>query len=294
MGGIGIGGRRVRSGFAGVLLLGLTGTAGAEPALWVVRDDDTTLYLFGTVHLLPADADWRSARVDAALAGSDRLWLEIDLADDRSMGFRKLMALGTSPDRTLRERLGPADHARLAAVAVGAGVDVAALETLRPWFASVNLMVKAVKAAGYHAEGPDQIFAAEASEAGKPTHGLETAAEQIAMFAGLSPEAETELLRGTIEDLEKGTAELDRMVGHWLAGDVAALSADTQDKLREAGPEVYDALLTRRNKAWAERLAAEMADPGTAFVAVGAAHLIGDHSLLRYLEEKGFVAERVE
>ena len=48
----------------------------ARPALWEVSDADTTVYLFGTIHLLPENYQWRSAKFDQAIAGSRQLVVE--------------------------------------------------------------------------------------------------------------------------------------------------------------------------------------------------------------------------
>ena len=36
----------------------------AKPAMWKLSDPDTTIYLFGTLHVQPSDLKWRTARVD--------------------------------------------------------------------------------------------------------------------------------------------------------------------------------------------------------------------------------------
>src|SRR4051812_27740281 len=49
--------------------------AQAGPALWVVHDADTTIYLFGTFHALDGRSNWFSHGVRAAFDASDQLVL---------------------------------------------------------------------------------------------------------------------------------------------------------------------------------------------------------------------------
>ena len=59
-------------------------------------------------------------------------------------------------------------------------------------------------------------------------------------------------------------------------------------------PEMYDVLLTNRNKAWVseiERVLAE--ETGTVFVAVGAGHLSGRTSVTTLLEAAGHTVDRL-
>src|SRR5512138_1544739 len=65
----------LRRGFAalGMSLALVAGPAqartpqGAHPALWAVADADTTVYLFGTIHLLPEKYQWRTPAFDRAV-----------------------------------------------------------------------------------------------------------------------------------------------------------------------------------------------------------------------------------
>ena len=47
------------------------------PALWKVADDDTTVYLFGTIHALPEGKDWYSGTIAKAFDASGELVTEI-------------------------------------------------------------------------------------------------------------------------------------------------------------------------------------------------------------------------
>ncbi|MDZ4271231.1 MAG: TraB/GumN family protein, partial [Erythrobacter sp.] len=54
-------------------------TVGNGPAMWKVADEDTTIYLFGTVHVLPEGIDWYDATIADALSGSDIIVTEIPM-----------------------------------------------------------------------------------------------------------------------------------------------------------------------------------------------------------------------
>ena len=50
---------------------------GITPLLYVVRDADSTMYLYGTVHVRPRGADWGNDRVRAAIDESSEVWTEL-------------------------------------------------------------------------------------------------------------------------------------------------------------------------------------------------------------------------
>jgi hypothetical protein len=88
---------------------------------------------------------------------------------------------------------------------------------------------------------------------------------------------------------------LAKMVNAWAAGDAARLEQILIEEDFREMPEIYQALLVRRNANWAKRIDQIMKDePGTFFIAVGAAHLIGDDSVIEMLRPLGHTTQRVE
>ena len=95
---------------------------GKGPALWVVRDADSTLYLFGTVHVLRPTTAWGSPRVDAAFDSADQIWFEISNPDDQAAVVPLIQQYGLSPDRPLSSLLTAEEMTTLNNVAAGAGL----------------------------------------------------------------------------------------------------------------------------------------------------------------------------
>ncbi|MBW3558866.1 MAG: TraB/GumN family protein [Proteobacteria bacterium] len=270
--------------------------AAAEPALWVVSDADSTIYLFGTFHALKDATQWRTPKVDAALRSSSILWLE--LADIGAPGadaaaLPLIQRYGLDPARPLSSKLTAAENAKLAAAAAKAGVDPAQLQPLRPWLAALQLALVPLAKAGYDPQlGVDTLLASAARAEGKTIRGFETSEQQLRFFADLSPELEKQMLLSTLDEVEEGPAMIDRMSEAWSRGDLGALEREMVADMKNETPAFYKVVLADRNAAWARALNEHLKGSGTTFVAVGAAHLIGPDSVQAELAELGVQAAR--
>ena len=265
---------------------------GKGPALWVVRDADSTLYLFGTVHVLRPTTAWGSPRVDAAFDSADQIWFEISNPDDQAAVVPLIQQYGLSPDRPLSSLLTAEEMTTLNNVAAGAGLPPGQIDVFRPWFAGLALSMAPLLKAGYDPQsGVELVLKARAEAAGKPIQGLETIDKQIGILAGMSEADQLAFLRTLLESYDEASVELDRMVGAWAAGDVATLEAVAVTEMQSETPALYEALLVRRNTDWANQIQTMLAGSGTAFIAVGAAHLAGDDSVQEILEDRGVRVE---
>jgi uncharacterized protein YbaP (TraB family) len=267
--------------------------AAADPALWVIRDKDSTLYLLGTVHVLKPDTVWRTPAIDKALAEADELWIEVDTDDTAAMAplVRKY---GLDPANPLSSKLTPDQKARLDAAAASMGATGAAFEPLRPWMAGLQLSIGPLMKAGYDpASGVEAKLKAAAREAGKPIRTLESLEQQISFFGDLPPAVEMAFLLSALDEMDSGPAMLDALVAAWSAGDVQALNDLMVVEMAADYPELYEALLVRRNRDWAGQIQTMLAGDGVSVIAVGAAHLVGDDSVQALLEKRGVKVERL-
>jgi uncharacterized protein YbaP (TraB family) len=278
-----------------LLALTLATPALAHPALWAVKDADTTIYLFGTVHLLPQDTDWHFPGLDKALADSDVLYVEIT-DDDQANMTALVLRYGMDMAHPLSGLLTPFDRDRLARAARLADVPggIAALNLMRPWLAALTLTVAPLTKAGLDpAEGVDKQLRAAMAKAGKPVRGLETAEQQVRFLADLPQAMQLAMLRSTLRDTDRATVDLKAIIDAWKAGDEAALARLENDLMRRETPELYQRLLVERNEAWARRIAGMLQQPGTLFIAVGAAHLAGPDSVQAQLARDGIGVQRL-
>ena len=267
----------------------------ADPALWVAKSPTATLYLFGTVHVLPKDAHWHYPALDEALAASDKLYVEED--DDSPLNMQMLvLQYGMDFPHPLSDKLDAADQTRLAAAAEAAGVPggAATLNAMRPWLAALTIAVAPIVKAGYDPKsGADKQLEHAFTASGKPVGAFETAEEQIKFFADLSPSLQLDLLRNALDDYAKGPAHIGALIHDWQAGDVAAIASVVNGGMHQQYPELYKVLLVDRNRQWARQLVGLLKQHGTVFVAVGAGHLAGPDSVQTQLAALGIDTERV-
>ena len=279
---------------AGLALLFPLGAL-AHPALWVVKDADTTIYLFGTVHLLPGGTSWRYPALERALASSDRLVVEI--TDDSPANITSLvMRLGMDPAHPLSTLLSAADYHRLERAARLAGLPgVGALDAMRPWMAALTLAMAPLARAGLDPkQGVDHLLRRQMVAAGKPVGALETAEEQIRFLADMPSAVQLDMLRQTLRETDSSRLEFRQLVEAWDAGDVQAIARLENSLMKRDTPALYQRLLVTRNAAWARKIKAMLDTPGTVFIAVGAAHLAGPDSVQTQLHGLGIEAERVD
>ena len=270
-------------------------TAQSRPALWVVRDADSTIYLFGTVHLMRPGSDWMTPEVTQAFEGADELWLEIEDPGDAAAAQPLILQYGLSPQTPLQSVLTSEEFARLDQAAQSIGLSAAALNPMRPWLAGLTLSVAPLTRAGYDPQaGVDMMLRARAVEVGKPIRGLETMEQQIRFFAELPEADQVAFLRETLASFDQAETMLDAMAGAWAMGEPDALYALGGDEMKAQYPHFHDVILTNRNADWAGQIQEELAGSGTVFMAVGALHLAGPDSVQAQLATRGVQAERVQ
>jgi len=268
--------------------------ADADPALWVVKDKDTTIYLFGTVHALDGKQDWFNDEIRTAYDASQEVVFEILPPDPATAGPKMIEMATDKSGKTLTSKLTPEQVALLTAELASVGAPANALDNFDPWFASTQLLqIRMAKTGIKPTAGAEATITAAAAKDGKLLSAVETFDWQIGLFDGLEPDLQLAMLTGYLENLDEGDAVFARMVEYWSKGDVDALANVMNEALRET-PELGKKLLDDRNANWAEWIDARMDKPGTVFMAVGAGHLGGAGSVQDMLKKRGIKTRRID
>ena len=265
----------------------------AKPAMWKLSDPDTTIYLFGTVHVLPSDLKWRTARFDQTVGQAKELVLEINDQDDKAAIGQLYKRLAFSPGLPpVLDRV-PADKRdALAAAIEKAGLKPAQLDPMETWAVAVTLGASMYAGMG---ASPDNGVENQlrASFKDRPVEGLETTEQQLGYFDVMPEETQRKLLVSMVDDMKSATMDFQKMVSAWSSGDTGAIARTFDDELKKA-PEIAKVLIDQRNANWVQWLKHRLDQPGTVMVAVGAGHLAGKGSVIDLLQKQGLKVERVQ
>jgi uncharacterized protein len=266
----------------------------ARPALWEVSDPDTTVYLFGTIHLLPPKYQWRTAKLDQAISGSQQLVVETLVDPQRYMAAMTSLAFNTPNLPPLAERVPPGKRAALAALIRKMGYPPQAFDRMETWAVAVAMLGERFREMGLKGdEGVEMVLRKSFTSKGKPIGELESTVEQLAFFDTLPEKAQRQLLEGAIEQPKTMSKDFHGMLAAWVRGDVSAIARTFNHDLSDS-PELRQSLLVRRNANWGKWIGRHMAKPGTFLIAVGAGHLAGPDSVVALLRRDGYRVRRVQ
>ncbi len=268
----------------------------AHPALWAVSDPDTTIYLFGTIHLLPDHYSWRTPAIDKAVRDSDALYVET-IVDEKNPTelLSALTKLGYSDGLPpLADRVDPAKRPLLEAAIAKTGIPRPVFDRMETWTAAFTLLGVQFKELGLQGQhGVEQTLRDTFGEEGKAVGQLETNAQQLGFFDQLPEPAQRALLEGAIETQGSATADFSEMLRGWANGDVSQIARTFNRDLADS-PALRQILLQRRNANWSRWIEQRLGKPGVVMVAVGAGHLAGSDSVIAMLRRDGFKVRRLQ
>lgn len=263
----------------------------ASPAYWVLSDADSTVYLFGTFHILPASLDWRTEELDAALTSADTLYVEADVhsAEVQAQMQTLIPQYGLNPQGvTLSSLLDAETQEKLAEVAPTVGASPAMLEPMRPWLAQLVLAVGQLQMLGFDPNaGVEIALIAAAAESETQMGYFETAEQQIRFFADLPDDIQIAAFSKGLEQMERTPELVDDLVRAWAVGDLQELDRQINGEMRADTPEIHDAIIVRRNRDWVPQILEILDGEGVSFIAVGAGHLPGEDGVVELLRAQG-------
>jgi len=266
----------------------------ADPAIWVVKDPDTTIYLFGTFHVLDGKADWFNEEVKTAFDRSSEVVFEAKLPDDPASvaPIVQKYALDSS-GKPLSDKLSPEARKTLQELLTKVGAPANAFDKFKPGFASLSLAMIPYQALGMTPDkGTEMILTKAAKSAGKPISELEGFETQLKMIDTIPERAHLASIEHFLAKLDEAPTLVSKMVTYWNGGNAEGF-ADLLKEMQSDSPESYKVMMTDRNAAWAEWLDTRLDKPGTVFVAVGTGHLAGKDSVQSFLTKKGIKSERI-
>lgn len=265
---------------------------GPSPALWEIVGHGGAVegWIFGTIHALPDDVEWRTALLEDRLVIADLLVVEVAALEDAGAMQQMFatMAFGRPPS-PVAGRIDPDLRDELAELLTEARLGPDHFDAMESWAAGLALAQLAQT--GDVGNGVDRALLSE-FEGGEVIE-LEGARAQLAIFDSLPEKEQRDLIEAVLIESAARKDDIGALARTWQAGNLDGLNELTRQGIL-ADPELKQALLTARNRAWAAQVTNLLSTSQRPFVAVGAGHLLGPEGLPALIEESGYTVRRIQ
>lgn len=264
--------------------------AESETSIWKVSKDGDTVYIGGTIHILPVSEFPLPRQFTDIYQQSDTIVLETELPEPTDITAQQKMMMGLSYQngQTLKDTLSEETFTALDQYLSAFGSSANQLASFKPGFVTTMLVTMEAQRAQMAGEGVDAYFTQLAKRDSKDREYLESLDFQISMLAGLGEGEEEQFISETLATLPDLKSELKQTIKAWRAGDTEALNKLVIQTFKQEAPESYDDVFTKRNISWIPQIEAMFGDDDKEFVLVGAGHLVGEDNVLKLLEQKGY------
>ncbi len=265
---------------------GLPASENNNTLLWEISGKNLKQpsYLFGTFHLMCKEDINFSANLQAAMKAADEVYFEMDL-DDPANTLGALFLMNMKEGTTLKDLYTEEEFARLNNFFKDSlSMPVAMLQKMKPLFLEALLYPKLMDCKNM--SGIEQELLAMAQKDKKEIKGFETMAFQASVFDSISYKSQASSLLKTIDSLSTYKVYFARMLEVYKTQKIDSIqSLFSESEYGQA--ENMDILLTKRNQNWVEQLK-EILKSKSVFIAVGAAHLVGEQGLITLLRKEGY------
>ena len=271
-------------------------TIEADPALWLITDEDSEVWLFGTFHILPPSLDWQTEELTHLMSRLDTLYLEVDISSPETQARMQALIpqLGMNPPGvTLSSLLDAESLVMLNEILPTMGASLAAFEPMRPWLAQLFISVTKLQMMGMDQNAGVELSLVSLIEGQGVEMGyFETVDEQLSFFADIPDEVMASGFAEGLRQLEKMPETMDDLVTGWATGDMEIIDQLINAETRELTPEVYEAIIVQRNLNWIPDIESILEGEGVVMIAVGAGHMPGDQGVIELLRARGYTVTR--
>ena len=273
-----------------VLAFAAWGDDNSHPVtLWRADGASNSVYILGSIHMLREEDHPLPQIIDEVYADAEIIVMELDMDDlDPAYTQAAFNRAGVMSDgTTLQDLMGDDAYAEAMEAAAAIDIPLEMLAQSEPWLAAMTVELMMLYRIGFNPLlGIEMTMTTRATQDGKPIEGLETVDEQLSFLDGLPLDAQREMLLQTLAEGAALSESIDELIDAWRHGDTTTLEEGLLSSIGEQSA-LSDALVTNRNRRWAETIATWLDDDRDYLVVVGALHLVGDEGVPNLLADKG-------
>ncbi|HEY4390023.1 MAG TPA: TraB/GumN family protein [Paenibacillus sp.] len=275
--------------------VGASSQTGGRGFMWEVENNGNTVYLVGSMHIANDSFYPLRPEVEKAFAEADYLGVEIDISKAADEAQQKVImdASMYQDGTTLKDHVSSATYAKVGKIMEQSGMKPDALDAFKPWVVGTTInSLKSVKAGYEAASGIDLYFIQKAIERKISVLELESYESQLGMLDGFSKELQEKNLNDVLDNFDVLDDSVEKMAEMWKTGSEEQLLEFTNSIASDG--EYNKAMLIDRNIKMADKIDGYLKNSKKEeyFIVVGAAHYLGEHGIIKLLEDKGYTVVR--
>jgi len=258
--------------------------------IWSFESGNNTIYLLGSIHVLNKESYPLPEEVEKMYDCCRKIMFETDLDSMNDISVQgKMLRRGMYPTgQSLSGNISAETYEMLRKKLEASGLSILPFDQFRPWMVALTLAGSEMLRLGFDPElGVDRRFFSRAKQDSKALIFLETNEFQINLFAGLGRTRQEALLKQILVEIKIIESMFADMVNAWKNGNAEKLDSIMNESFREF-PDLHERLITRRNRRWVANILNHARQKGDLLVVVGAAHLVGEKSVVDLLRQKGY------
>ncbi|AEV67107.1 TraB/GumN family protein [Acetivibrio clariflavus] len=260
-------------------------------AFWKVSDEDSCVYLLGSVHVADPSMYPLSKEILKAFEEADYLAVEANVSNAQEAALYMMEKAFYKDDNTLYKNVPKEVYNRFVEVIEPYGIRPEMYNKFKPWYAALLVQNLLYAESSFSSEiGIDMVLLEKAKDK-KEILEIEGAKFQVDLFDSFSTELQVEFLASSLapdnNTQKKSVDMLNDMINCWKSGDTEGLekllfSAESDS---DVDKEFNEKLFISRNNNMTEKVKSYLADPErkTYLVVVGAGHMVGETGIVAQL-----------
>jgi hypothetical protein len=268
----------------------------AESCVWAASSSTATVYLAGSFHMLRASDYPLPAEFFTAYQDSRKIVFEVPPGEMESPEYMGsfLSAAIYNDGTTLKEHITSEAYSRAESFCRERNYPIAQYQFFKPTFFVMTLTVLEMNKIGADPKkGVDYFFKDKAMEDGKATGSLETVDQQISILTSADANVGSDQILQAIDELGQIEVMLGEHLAAWRKGDEAKMEELYIKELKRY-PKLYQTLIVERNNKWVRNIEGYLNGSRNTMVVVGAAHLVGDNSVVNLLRKRGYKVVKLQ
>jgi len=273
--------------------LSISFSAQADSPVWKVSKDSKHVFIGGTIHVLSQTDYPLPAQFEQAYVQADTLVFETDMqAMQTPVAQQMLLAKVIYPaGQTIKQNVSSDTFKKLEYFFVSRGLPIDNFLMFKPGMIAITLTIIELQTHGLDGTGVDEFYTLKAINDEKTLSELETLEQQIDFIGSLGLENPDRVINYTLRDIESLVPMMGDLKTAWRTGNSEELNKLIVNTMKNDFPNIYKTLLLNRNNAWVPQIEAMIETDDIEFILVGAAHLVGEDSVLTQLEQRGYLIE---